>query len=255
MAGPEKISILFAHVDPSFSLYVGILVKRFGYDIYIARDGVEAVALAKEKKPSLIVLDQNIPKLDTGACFSMIRNDVELRDTPVLLMTSETRERSTVAGRDANYCGILNKPLNVTEFYAAVQHCHQYAEKRRFLRAPMLLKVFTACNAEKRELFATNLSVEGMFLRTMEPYDIGTELDLVFSIDEEDPLELKARVVSMKSLSTEIKSEPGLGLKFIDVPEDVRSRISYVLLRELARDLVQQGEYPDTDNYLDATVI
>lgn len=255
MLQDDRSSILFAHDDATFLMYVGILVKRFGYDIYLARNGADAVKLAKEHQPSVIVLDQNISKPDAKTCLAMIRDDRELKDTPVLLITSDGSESSLSTPGNFSYCGFLKKPLNISEFYTAIQHCHRYAVKRRFLRAPVIIKVFAEYDSNRRELYATNLSVEGMFLRAMEPYNIGAELNLVFSIDDEDPVELKARVVSVKSFSPEIKSEPGMGLKFMDVSEDTKYRISYALMKEISKDLVREGVQPGAVNYLDDSLV
>jgi CheY-like chemotaxis protein len=255
MSQTQQNSILFAHDDLTFLMYISILVKRFGYDIYLARNGADAVRLAKANRPSVIVLDQDIPQMDADTCLSMIRGDAELKDTPVLLMISEESEAPLSPVGNPNYCGYLKKPLNISDFYSAVQRCHQYAAKRRYFRTPMLFKVCVDYGAETRELFATNLSVEGMFLRAMKPYNIGAELDLVFSIDDEDPVEMKAMVVSAKSFSPEMKSEPGMGLKFLNLPEDVKYRISYALMKEISKDLLPEGMEPAAGNYLDDSFV
>lgn len=76
-----------------------------------------------------------------------------------------------------------------------------------------------------------------MFLRTAEPYTVGTEIDLVLTVDDEDPIELKGMVVSAHRNSADIHAESGMGIKFMDIPEDVRYRPHYVVMKELTRDI------------------
>jgi CheY-like chemotaxis protein len=45
-------SILLADDNQTFLMYIGILIRRLGYQIFLARDGLEALKIAKEKKPT-----------------------------------------------------------------------------------------------------------------------------------------------------------------------------------------------------------
>jgi len=50
----DSNAILFANDNPSFFMYVGILVKRLGYKVYLVLDGPEALRVAKERKPTIM---------------------------------------------------------------------------------------------------------------------------------------------------------------------------------------------------------
>ncbi|MBI5847544.1 MAG: response regulator [Nitrospirae bacterium] len=230
-------AILFANDNPSLLMYVGILVKRLGYKVYLALDGLEAVRVAKERKPTIIVLDYALPGINGVSCLNLMRNDAFLRDVPVLMLGSEEDNLSKSEIEKMHIQGYLKKPLNVTDFYLAIQKCLNHSIKRRHIRAPLNISVSINCKGRQRDLPASNLSVEGIFLKTAEPYPAGTEMDLVLTVDDEDPIELKGMVVSAHKISADVQPEAGMGIRFMDIPEDVRYRIHYVVMKELTRDI------------------
>lgn len=234
-------SILLADDSQTFLMYVGILVKRLGFKTYLAKDGVEAIKLAKEKNPSIIILDGIMPRMDGASCLSIIRKDSELMDTPVLVVTSYGNETAKEEFTRLGACGFLKKPLNITEFHNAIKHCMKGMNNRQNIRVSLTMRALVECLDEKRELFASNLSVDGIFLRTAAPFEAGTELDIVFSVDQEDPVELKGKVVYINKLSPEMEPEPGMGIKFVEVPEDIKQRIDCFLMNNLLGDLFVEG--------------
>jgi len=234
-------SILLADDSKTFLMYVGLLIKRLGYHTYLAKDGVEAIKLAKEKKPSIIVLDYLMPRIDGSSCLSIIRNDAEIGNTPVIVLTSSGSESTREEFLRLGCCGFLKKPINITELHGAIRKCMKGNNSRLNIRASLLMKALIECEDEKRELFSSNLSADGMFLRTTAPFGVGKELDIVFNVDQEDPVELKGKVIYINELSHEIEPEPGMGIKFNEVPEDVKQRINYFLMKQLSGDLTEEG--------------
>lgn len=243
MESRKPLSVLLADDSQTFLMYLGLLIKRLGYHILLARDGVETLKIAKEKHPAIIILDYMMPKIDGSSCLSIIRNDSDLKNTPVIILTSHESSRDDF--ERLGCCYFLRKPVNVTEFYSALRGCINTkiprSNNRRHLRVPMSLMVSVECLNEKRELYASTLSEEGMFLRTVAPFDTGTVMNIVFSIDDEDPLELKGKVVYSTRLSTELEPEPGMGIQFIDLPEDIRCKLSYFVMSEITEDLSVEG--------------
>ncbi|MBI5632382.1 MAG: response regulator [Nitrospirae bacterium] len=241
----ESNAILFANDNPSFLMYVGILVKRLGYKVYLALDGMEAIRVAKERKPTIIVIDYMLPRIDGTSCLGLIRNDTELREIPIIMLGPEDNNLSKLDIEKMNIQGYLKKPLNVTDFYLAIQKCLRHSIKRRHIRAPLNITVSMNSRGVQKELFASNLSVEGIFLKTAEPYPVGTEMELVLTVDAEDPIELKGMVVSAHRIAAEVQPDTGMGIKFTDIPEDVRYRLYYVVMKELTRD-ISVGEAGET---------
>src|SRR5689334_10847565 len=94
MAGTKRI--LVCDDDP---LLVDLLDYRLtskGYDVVIARDGGEALELARENTPDAIVLDAMMPVIDGYEVLRRVREDPALADVPVVMLTARKQERDIV---------------------------------------------------------------------------------------------------------------------------------------------------------------
>src|SRR3990172_2629480 len=117
MTNPKK-SILLVDDNPSFLMYVGILIKRLGYDILLAKNGAEALKIIKDKKPSFVLLDINMPVMDGKTCLTLAKNDPEIRDIPVFMLTGARYD--VIQDMFKIGCkGFLKKPINPSELYEA----------------------------------------------------------------------------------------------------------------------------------------
>jgi CheY-like chemotaxis protein len=99
---------------------VRAVLEGSGYIIYEAADGLEALRLARELRPDLIVLDLNMPGLNGFEVIQELRGDAEFVDVPVLALTASAmhgdRERALAAG----FTGYLSKPIGPRELRAEV---------------------------------------------------------------------------------------------------------------------------------------
>lgn len=62
--------------------------KEAGFEIVSSTDGETGLGLIKKEKPDIILLDVMMPKMDGFAVLAEIKKDLELKDTPVLLLTN-----------------------------------------------------------------------------------------------------------------------------------------------------------------------
>lgn len=92
------------------------ILKKVGYDYVIAKNGIEAVEVAVKEKPSLVLMDIQMPTMDGEKAFHFIREKEETADIPIVAITSyalnEDRKRLIAAGFD----GYLSKPISVEDF-------------------------------------------------------------------------------------------------------------------------------------------
>jgi two-component system cell cycle response regulator DivK len=112
MAASSSRTILVADDNPDQrALYVDILTHA-GYVVVQAQDGAEAIQRAREDMPSLILMDVTMPGTSGWNAVRAVRDQVETRDIPVIVITglSATRDRdaSFAAGCDA----YLSKPVS-----------------------------------------------------------------------------------------------------------------------------------------------
>src|SRR2546421_11300718 len=73
-------------------------LKAHGYELLQAADGEEALAVAKERLPDLILLDVMMPKLDGVEVCRRLKGDVSLPFMPIILLTSKADTKDVVAG-------------------------------------------------------------------------------------------------------------------------------------------------------------
>ena len=99
-----------------------------GYEVIETETGEEGVRLARERCPSLVLMDIRLPGIDGVEALRRLRADETTREIPVMAMTasvmSADRQKIMAAGFEA----YQSKPINVTDFIAAVA---QLLEGRR----------------------------------------------------------------------------------------------------------------------------
>jgi len=91
-----------------------------GYEVIESETGEEGVRLAQERRPSLVLMDIRLPGIDGVEALRRLRAEETTRGISVMAMTasvmSEDRQKIMAAGFD----GYQSKPINVTDFVAAV---------------------------------------------------------------------------------------------------------------------------------------
>src|SRR3978361_2045969 len=93
--------VLVADDDDDILLLVTTRLRRDGFEGISARNGGGALALAKEKRPDVAVLDIGMPKLDGLEVLAEIRADEALQGMLVLLLTAKAQESDVRSGYQA----------------------------------------------------------------------------------------------------------------------------------------------------------
>src|SRR5438128_11018703 len=116
-----KELILVADDDDDILLLVTTRLRRDGFEIVSASSGDEALALARERRPALAVLDIGMPGLDGVQVLEHIRADEDLRAMRVLLLTAKAQEADVRRGFDAGADSYVKKPFSPAELGARVR--------------------------------------------------------------------------------------------------------------------------------------
>src|ERR1044071_3162203 len=85
-----------------------------------ASDGEEALALAKERQPDLILLDVIMPKMDGLQVCRYLKTDPTVPFTPIILITARADPKDVVTGLDAGGDEYLTKPVDAAALVARV---------------------------------------------------------------------------------------------------------------------------------------
>jgi len=89
-------------------------LEQEGFEVVLARDGVEAIEQTRTHEPDLIVLDVMMPKMDGIEVCEQLRKDAHLRTTPIMMLTARTEEEDKVEGLDVGADIYLGKPVSVS---------------------------------------------------------------------------------------------------------------------------------------------
>jgi two-component system alkaline phosphatase synthesis response regulator PhoP len=114
-------------------------LEQEGFEVVLARDGVEAVEQTREHEPDLIILDVMMPKMDGIEVCKRLRKDAHLRTIPIMMLTARTEEEDKVEGLDVGADIYLEKPVSVSVIVSQTKALLRSA--RRYADPPDQIKV------------------------------------------------------------------------------------------------------------------
>jgi two-component system alkaline phosphatase synthesis response regulator PhoP len=178
MAGKR---VLVVDDDAKTVELVKLYLNRDGYKVLTAYDGIEALRLAREGRPDLIVLDLMLPGIDGLEVCQTLRDE---SDVPIIMLTAKTTDQDKLEGLDMGADDYVTKPFSPRELAARVR-----AVLRRLPgeRGPEEIKFGQlAVNFLRREahlasrplnLSTTEFKLLGIFVR--EPGRVFTRPELI----------------------------------------------------------------------------
>lgn len=125
--------ILYADDDPDIQEIVGEILVKEGYEVKVAKNGNEAVSLAKSYKPDLLVLDFLMPGLNgTEVCLAL-KKEPETKGIPIIMVTAYPDEKEKALSVGA--VDFINKPVEKADLLLRVKsalkvrHIHNELQK------------------------------------------------------------------------------------------------------------------------------
>ena len=109
---PMAFSVLVADDEPNIVLSLQFLMKQAGYDVRVARDGEEAIAMITERQPDLVLLDVMMPKKDGYQVCQTIRNTPEWNSMRIIMLTAKGREVEREKGIAMGADEYITKPFS-----------------------------------------------------------------------------------------------------------------------------------------------
>src|SRR5436309_1122020 len=125
--------ILIAEDETIIRLGLRQLLERAGYDVVAeAKDGEEAVALARSEQPELAILDVKMPKLDG---IEAARRILEERPVPIVMLTAYGQQELVSRAVEVGVFGYLTKPFREQDLLPAIAAARARHEELQALRA------------------------------------------------------------------------------------------------------------------------
>jgi two-component system, OmpR family, phosphate regulon response regulator PhoB len=113
--------ILVVEDEDALSTLLQYNLEKEGYQVSVAADGEEALMLADEATPDLVLVDWMLPKLSGIEVCRRLRNRSETRNVPIIMLTARGEEADRIRGLDTGADDYVVKPFSMTELIARIR--------------------------------------------------------------------------------------------------------------------------------------
>jgi len=113
-----KYKILVVDDDRNIVDLVRLYLERDGYQVLVAYDGLEALRLARQRRPDLIVLDLLLPEVEGLDVCRILQTESKV---PIIMLTAKTTEEDKLIGLELGADDYVTKPFSPRELVARVR--------------------------------------------------------------------------------------------------------------------------------------
>ena len=114
-------TVLIVDDDPNVVALTRLYLERDGYRVLAAADGARGLALARQERPQLVVLDVMLPRLNGLDVCRALRREPDTQYMPVIMLTARVEEEDRLAGLDLGADDYVTKPFSPRELAARVR--------------------------------------------------------------------------------------------------------------------------------------
>ena len=113
--------VLLVEDDDAISMVLRYNLEKDGYEVGLAMDGEEALIMASERLPDLVILDWMLPKVPGIEVCRRLRAKPDARNIPIIMLTARGEETDRIRGLDTGADDYVTKPFSTTELLARVR--------------------------------------------------------------------------------------------------------------------------------------
>ncbi|GER59892.1 two-component system response regulator [Patiriisocius marinus] len=115
-----KHRILIVDDEPNIVMSLEYAFKKKGFEVFIARDGSEALTILKDTIPDIVLLDIMMPNVDGYQTLKHIKNTVSLEATKVVFLTAKNKASDIEKGLKIGADKYLIKPFSVKKIVSEI---------------------------------------------------------------------------------------------------------------------------------------
>lgn len=113
--------ILVVDDEKNIILVLRMSLKKAGYEVITASDGLKAIELAQSHKPDLILLDILLPKMNGFLVFEALKDDPKTEDIPVVFISAKAEKEDLERAKSMGAKDYLIKPIKQADLLNAVE--------------------------------------------------------------------------------------------------------------------------------------
>ena len=225
-------SVLIVDDEESIHEFLAYNLVKADFTVYSARNSVEGLKLAKEKLPSIILLDIMMPEMDGIMTCIEMRKEPKLSSTLILFLTARSEDYSQIAGFEAGGDDYLKKPVSPRVLIAKLKSMLSRKNTASMIikqEANVLLRGKLLINREKYVVIVNNKEVNLPRKEFELLAMLASKPDKVFTRDEifnkiwgdnnssgERTIDVHIRKLREKLGEDFIRTQKGVGYKFMD---------------------------------------
>ncbi|MFW6238317.1 MAG: response regulator, partial [Halanaerobiales bacterium] len=115
-----KKSVLVVDDAKNILMVLEMSLKKAGYQVYTARDGLAGLQLAQKEQPDLILLDILLPKMNGFLVYEALQEEAETEDIPVVFLSARAEKEDLDKALSMGAADYLVKPINQNQLLSSV---------------------------------------------------------------------------------------------------------------------------------------
>jgi two-component system, chemotaxis family, chemotaxis protein CheY len=119
----SPVRVLVVEDSATMRAFLSAALEPSGYEVQTAKSGFEALKVLQRERFGLIITDINMPDINGHELVRFIRDNPAQRDTPLIIISTDGRERDRERGMKLGANAYLVKPFQPEELLAAAERC------------------------------------------------------------------------------------------------------------------------------------
>ena len=225
----NKYSILLVDDEEDIIEFLSYNLKKEGYKVITANNGIKAIEKAKKHKPNLILMDVMMPEMDGIGAVREIRKIQELDNIIIMFLTARSEDYSQIAGFESGADDYVSKPIKPRVLLSRISAIlRRTADKEKTTQSSVLEVEGLIINREKFvvvkngiELILPNKEFKIVYLLASAPNKVFSRDEIFENVWDQDvivgdrTIDVHIRKLREKIGDKKFKTVKGVGYKFV----------------------------------------